>query len=195
MRLDGFAAGAYTGLGLPSEANVRLHFIADAVLLSLLVGCTEHAGSPLSPTPYQRLQGTYTLTAATSRSCLFRKEWVFRADIMQGGRDLQVKLWRPDGSAICVGSDPSGNNQEPACQTSFHGQDNSDGVLFFPDSENILFATPDFTFGVGEDPMVAGHATGQYVDGRIEARYDGYVVLPAVKFCYASDHMLTFVRR
>src|SRR5512139_214909 len=101
MKLDGLAAGAYTGIGLPAEANVRLCVIADAVLLSLLVGCTEHAGSPLSPTPAQRLQGTYTLTAETSRSCLFRKAWVLRADIMQGGRDFQVKLWRPDGSAIC----------------------------------------------------------------------------------------------
>ena len=90
MRLDGFTTGAYTGLGLPSEAYVRLHFIAVAVLLSLLVGCSEHAGSPISPTPYQRLQGTYRLTAATSRSCLFRKEWEFRADIRQGGRDLRT---------------------------------------------------------------------------------------------------------
>jgi hypothetical protein len=198
MTLDGFAAGTYTGVGLPAEANVRLCVIADAVLLVLLVllaGCSEHAGSPLSPTPAQRLQGTYTLTAETSRSCLFRKAWEFRADITQSGRDLKVKLWKTDGSHLCLYIQPSGSEKYPACQTSFHGQDNQDGVLFLPDSENILFATPAFTFGVGEEAMGAGHATGQYLDGRIEARYDGYVVLPDVKMCYASDHLLTFVRR
>lgn len=195
MKLDGFAAGAYTGRGLPAGANVRLRIIAAAVLLSLLVGCTEHAGSPLSPTPEQRLWGTYTLTAETSRSCLFRKAWVFRADIIQSGRNLQVTLWRTDGSTVCAGGDPSGSAKLPPCQTSFHGQDNPDGVLFFPDSENILFATPDVVFGVGEDSRGAGHATGRYDDGRIEARYNGYIVLPAIMFCYASDHSLTFVRR
>ena len=104
---------------------MRLPYVGVVLLPSLLAGCSEHAGSPLAPTPENRLQGTYTLTAATSPSCEFQGSWMFRADITQSGRDLQVKLWRYNGNSLCD------SETYEMCQPSFHGQDNPDGVLFF----------------------------------------------------------------
>ena len=167
--------------------------LAVVVLLPLLAGCNEHAGSPLAPTPENRLQGTYTLTAATSPSCDFQGLWTFRADITQSGRDLQVKLWRPNGSSLC---DNWGRYE--MCQPSFHGQDNPDGVLFFPDSYDTLFVSPDpdVMFLRVQGSSGTGHAVGQYVDGRIEALYDGQAtIVKNSRRCYASNHQMSFVRR
>jgi hypothetical protein len=121
---------------------------------------------------------------------------MFRADITQSGRDLEVKLWKPDGSAICTGGYTG-----PPCRLSFHGQDNADGVLFFPDSEDWLFASVDppvwFYLGINEVKRGTGHAIGHYVEGRIETLYDGrvYLLWTDAPSCYAPDHKLTFVRR
>ena len=173
---------------------MRLPYVGVVLLPSLLAGCSEHAGSPLAPTPENRLQGTYTLTAATSPSCEFQGSWMFRADITQSGRDLQVKLWRYNGNSLCD------SETYEMCQPSFHGQDNPDGVLFFPDSDDVLFASAeqDVWFHLGN--RGTGHAFGQYVDGRIEALYDGQVstftsAYKGERLCYASNHPLTFVRR
>lgn len=173
---------------------MRLHYVGVVLLPSLLAGCSEHAGSPLAPTPENRLQGTYTLTAATSPSCEFQGSWTFRADITQSGRDLQVKLWRYNGSGICFDATYA------PCQPAFHGQDNPDGVLFFPDSGDMLFASHEQEVVFHLVNRGTGHAFGQYVDGRIEALYDGQVWSYTGNYennrhCYASNHPLTFVRR
>jgi hypothetical protein len=88
------------------------------------------------------------------------------------------------------------------CQPSFHGQDNPDGVLFFPDSYDTLFVSPDhdISFFHGQGDPGTGRAFGQYVDARIEALYDGQVstfksAYVEERRCYASNHPLTFVRR
>ena len=176
---------------------MRLPYVGVVVLLGMLAGCSEHAGSPLAPTPENRLQGTYTLTAATSPSCGFQGSWMFRADITQSGRDLQVKLWKTDGSSLCH----SWATYE-ICQPSFHGQDNPDGVLFFPDSNDQLFISPDpdVWFFLRQGDRGTGHALGQYVDGRVDALFDGRVYIYKSDYsdhrdCYASNHTLTFVRR
>jgi hypothetical protein len=173
---------------------MRLPCVGVVLLLSLLAGCNEHAGSPLAPTPENRLQGTYTLTAATSPSCEFQGSWMFRADITQSGRDLQVKLWKPDGSSLChIGA-------YETCRPLFYGQDNPDGVLFFPEGMDMLFASAEHRVWFGLGTRGTGHAFGQYVDGRIEALYDGQVSTfesgySNDRHCYASNHPLTFVRR
>jgi len=175
---------------------MRLRHVSVVALLGMLAGCNEHASSPLAPTPENRLQGTYTLTAGTSPSCEFQGSWTFRADITQSGRDLQVKLWKSDGSSLC---DNWGGYE--MCQPSFHGQDNPDGVLFFPDSYDTLFVSPDqgVWFFLRQGDRGTGRAFGQYVDGRVEALYDGQVLIAKTgssdRRCYASNHPLTFVRR
>ena len=132
------------------------------------------------------------MTAGTSPSCEFQGSWTFRADITQSGRDLQVKLWRYNGSSLCdIGT-------LVLCQPSFHGQDNPDAVLFFPDSYDTLFVSPDqdVSFFKPRGDPGTGQAFGQDVDGRVEALYDGTVLIPkSDRRCYASNHPLTFVRR
>ena len=190
--------GPILGSASPVVKDMRLPCVGVVVLLSLLAGCTEHAGAPLSPTPENRLQGTYILTAATSPSCEFQGSWSFRADITQSGRDLQVKLWKLNASSLCDSWDTY-----EICQPSFHGQDNPDGVLFFPDSDDMLFVSPDpdVWFFLRQGDRGTGHAFGQYVDGRIEALYDGRVRIffksdySDLRDCHASNHPLTFVRR
>ena len=185
--------GPILGSASPVEKDMRLPYVGVVVLLSLLAGCADdRAPAPLGPSPVNRLQGTYTFTAATSPSCDFQGSWTFRADITQSGRDLQVKLWKPDGSSLChIGS-------YEACQPSFHGQDNPDAVLFFPDSNDQLFLSPDpdVMFLRVKGGSGTGHAVGQYVDGRIEALYDGQAaIVKNSSRCYASNHQMTFVRR
>ena len=186
--------GPILGSASPVEKDMRLRYVGVVLLPSLLAGCSEHAGPPLAPTPENRLQGTYTLTAATSPSCEFQGSWMFRADITQSGRDLQVKLWKLNGDSICV----VGSYER--CQFSFHGQDNPDGVLFLPDSDQMLFASGEHNVWFYRFNRGMGHAFGQYVDGRIEALYDGQVWSRTGNYennrhCYASNHPLTFVRR
>jgi hypothetical protein len=107
---------------------------------------------------------------------------------------LQVKLWKSNGDSLC------GFSTYEICQPSFHGQDNPDGVLFFPDSDDMLFASAEHNVWFHVDNRGTGHAFGQYVDGRIEALYDGQVSTFESGYtdgrrCYASNHPLTFVRR
>ena len=169
---------------------MRLPYVGVVVLLSLPAGCVDDkAPAPLGPSPVNRLQGTYTFTAATSPSCGFQGSWTYRADITQSGRDLAIQLWKTDGASLC------GWGISPACfAPAFHGQDNPDGVLFFPIRLNVLFDSPEVCFGFPDKQIGTGQARGQYADGRIEAVYDGEVWVKD-KSCYASDHPLTFVRR
>jgi hypothetical protein len=73
-------------------------------------------------------------------------------------------------------------------------------VLFFPDSDDMLFASAEQNVWFHLRNRGTGHAFGQYVDGRIEALYDGRVstftsAYKGERFCDASNHLLTFVRR
>lgn len=170
---------------------MRLRDFGVVLLLSPLAGCVDDkAPAPLGPSPVKRLQGTYTFTAATSPSCGFQGSWTFRADITQSGRDLGIQLWKPDGASLC------GWGISPACLApAFHGQDNPDGVLFFPIRRNVLFDSPEMSFGFVNKVVGTGQARGQYADGRIEAVFDGEVWVKDKGSCYAFDHPLTFVRR
>ena len=74
------------------------------------------------------------------------------------------------------------------------------GCCSFPRAMDMLFASAEQLVWFNTGNRGTGHAFGQYVEGRIEALYNGQVTTfknsySDARYCYASNHPLTFVRR